>query len=123
MKTAKCGCRFATLIVLASISSACQKTDIAAGCPGLHSFEVSSAELDATHAVHSGNLKLLGVRGYAVEIPGFPDVKMAREKYGVSIIEGTSDAIANETCRGLIDQAQIYAKNYNLAVVKLHPRN
>ena len=99
MKLAKCSCRFAALIVLASISSACEKADIAAGCPGLHSFEVGSAGLDAKHAVQSGNSKLLGVRAYAVETPGFPDVKMAHEKYGISIIEGTSDAIANETCR------------------------
>jgi hypothetical protein len=114
----------AILIALTTSASGCKlatdrQADIAAGCPELRAFDVSAASATATRAVQSGDKKLLAVRGYAIEIPGIFDVHAARKKYGIFIIPGTSDAIANRTCGILNDQAISYAKIYNRTVTSL----
>ena len=52
----------------------------------MHTLEASSARLAAARAVQSGNDQLLAVRGYAIDIPGVPDVQAAKKKYGIVII-------------------------------------
>lgn len=111
------------LIVLACSSGCEQATDrkaeIASGCPNLHTLEASSARLAAARAVQSGNDQLLAVRGYAIDIPGVPDVQAAKKKYGIVIISGTSDAPANRTCDLLNVQAISNAEIYNRTVISL----
>ncbi len=93
--------------------------DIASGCPDLPRLIASTAPADALRDIHTGNVKLLAVMGYAREIPGVPDQEAVRGKYRIAVIPGTTDAVPNRTCADLNDKARSYAQAFNEAVIAL----
>ena len=71
---------------------------------------------DAKRSIENGNFALLGIAGYTVTIPGVDESKKFeyREKYGLRILEGTSDVVHGTEHLRLIRLAKGYAKKYNL---------
>jgi hypothetical protein len=71
---------------------------------------------DAKKAVDRSEFTFLGVYGYTWTIPGVEDSKKfeLRKKYGLKIIEGTSDALQGEEHKRLQGLATEYVKKYNL---------
>jgi len=65
-------------------------------------------------ALGAGDLRFLGVYGYALEVPGVPKSEADRiSKNGVLPIPGTSDALVSEEHGGLNDEVREYAAQYN----------
>jgi hypothetical protein len=69
----------------------------------------------ANASIEKGDFRLLGVRGYAVEVPGVGhDLAICNAiRDNVNIIEGTSD----DGARALNEKARKYAARYNAFVV------
>lgn len=88
------------------------------GCPGLPNLDPATAEADAKHALAAHDSHLLGVNGYATELPGVDDrdAEMAR-KIGVKTIPGTSDAPAGPVCAKRNAKARRYAEIYNRTIL------
>jgi hypothetical protein len=65
-------------------------------------------------ALGRGDLRFLGVYGYALEVPGVLKSEADRiSKNGVLPIPGTSDALVSEEHGTLNDEAREYAAKYN----------
>jgi hypothetical protein len=65
-------------------------------------------------ALEAGDLRFLGVYGYALEVPGVSNSETDRiSKNGVLPIPGTSDALVSEEHGALNDEAREYAAQYN----------
>jgi hypothetical protein len=65
-------------------------------------------------ALGAGDLRFLGVYGYAHEVPGVPKSESDRiSKNGILPIPGTSDALVSEEHAILNDEAREYASQYN----------
>jgi hypothetical protein len=78
----------------------------------LKSLNVLQAVTDADHAYANGDRRLLGVYGYALEVPelsGNPD----NYRYGIRPLDGTSDTACDDRERSLNTNARAYAKEYN----------
>lgn len=76
-------------------------------------------EDDFRRAVDSGDVRFVGVMGYALEVPGVPDYDSKYSRlYGVKVIEGTSDMYRDslELQRGQFYQR--YAENYNRLLLR-----
>ena len=73
---------------------------------------------DVAEAIRRGDFRFIGVMGYAVTLPGVEDYGEQYQSYGVRIIEGTSDVIANDAVRLLNEQAYRYAERYNKLLMK-----
>ena len=76
-------------------------------------------EDDFKNSVKRGDLRFVGLMGYALSVPGVPDFE---EKYsrsnGVKIIEGTSDSY-NNTAELLENEFyEEYAKRYNALLLE-----
>jgi hypothetical protein len=71
---------------------------------------------EAKKAVDRREFTLLGVDGYTWTIPGIDESKKfeLRKKYGLKIIEGTSDVVQGDEHARLQELATEYAKKYNL---------
>lgn len=80
----------------------------------LDALDPRRADADARAAIVNGDLHLLGVYGYAAEIPGVPDEGTSRN---VLMIEDTSDFIRNRAHAQFNDRAYAYAMAYNRAVI------
>jgi hypothetical protein len=79
---------------------------------------VGHAENDAKSAIARGDRRLLAVYGLTLEVPGVSDdVSKLRSKYGLRILEGTSDAIKDAQDRQTNLNARKYAKEYNRVVI------
>jgi hypothetical protein len=64
----------------------------------------------------------LAVRGYAIEVPGArEDVQSLQAKYGVRLIEGTSDMINGPEQEKLVRNARAYAELYNQTILTEKP--
>ena len=80
----------------------------------LRRLERADPTVDANEAIRRHDLRFLAIRGYATEVPGIDDYEERfSEKYGYRVIEGTSDALINDTDRTLQNLAIRYAKAYN----------
>jgi len=87
----------------------------------LESADVA-AEVEA--AVSKGDLRFVGVMGFGLLVPGVPDYQEKyAARYGVRVIENTSDAIENEEHRRLQDAAYRYAEKYNSLLIPQLPKN
>ena len=71
---------------------------------------------DAKKAVGRSEFTFIGVDGITWTIPGIDESKKfeLRKKYGLIIIEGTSDAVQGDEHTRLQGLATEYAKKYNL---------
>lgn len=106
----------AILLLSVLLLSACSHKTVActsnSKLDNLKSLNVSQAATDADHAYASGDRKLLGVYGYALEVPGLsgnPD----NYRYGIRPLDGTSDTACDDQERSLNSNARAYAKKYN----------
>jgi hypothetical protein len=79
---------------------------------------VGQAENDAKGAIARGDRRLLAVYGLTLEVPGVSDeVSKLRRKFGLRILEGTSDAIKDAQDRQMNLNARKYAMQYNRVVI------
>jgi len=97
----------------------------ASGCSGntmcrirLLRLSLENPVRDAERALMDGKREVIGVYGYAVELPGVPDDWKPRGGYTVRMIEGTSDVIIAGPCERFKAAARNYARDYNAVVVK-----
>ena len=79
---------------------------------------------EAERAVKRGDIRLVAVRGYSLELPGTPpgDVGLLRDMHGVREIEGTSDVLIGPDAIRLQHVALAYATRYNQTVRTLFRR-
>ena len=98
----------ACMLVLASerVVMAADVTESALTLQGVQSADPAA---DVKQALADHDYRFIGVRGYALEVPGAEDVY---EPFGVKIIEGTSD-VMDESQRA----AREYASRYNQLLI------
>jgi hypothetical protein len=72
----------------------------------------------AEAVVRSGAPYLLGIQGYALAFPGVDDPGVV-QRIGYRIMEGTTDAIKDESCRRYRTLAIQYAGRFNRRIVEL----
>jgi hypothetical protein len=82
--------------------------------------QTADPTVDARAAVANHDSRLLGIYGYTWMIPGIPEEHRLeyKDKYGLRMIEGTSDSIQNEEHGRLISAATTYAKKYNAEILR-----
>lgn len=72
---------------------------------------------DAAQAVAMSQLSFVGIMGYSVKVPGVDDWSLV-EKFGVRIVEGTSDVVRCYEQARLTMVATAYAEAYNREILK-----
>lgn len=81
-------------------------------------LDVSRAQADAAAALRAGDTRLIGIRGYAITIPGVQlDRDDVETRFGLKAINESGDVVAGEPHTFLIEQATRYAEIYNTAKV------
>ena len=95
--------------------SAVQNTDFAE----LRKLRIENAVSDARKSADSKDFRLLGVRGFALEVPGVQEDNplVIQSTYGIKIIEGTSDVVTGPEQEQLNANARTYAEKYNQTIV------
>lgn len=94
-----------------------------AGLSELRALKVDHAAVDAATAYRSGDHRLLGVYGFALDVPAFCGDPYAHADR-VRVLAGTGDAFCSREEQALNANARAYAKNYNqamLAELAAHP--
>ncbi len=82
-----------------------------------------SAESDARVAVAHGDRRLLAVYGYTIEVPGVRTaVTELKARYGLRMLEGTSDSYQSPGDQKLNENARRYASIYNRTVISQSTR-
>jgi len=71
---------------------------------------------NASAAADSGDLHVLGLLGYDLEVPGL-GLKWPKYKPGVYILPATSDAIEGSEHLGYLLVARQYAQRYNATII------
>jgi len=81
--------------------------------------ETSDPLVDAKRSIKANDFRLLAVLGYTWVLPGVKDERKfkLRKKYGIKIIEGTSDVLESEEHARLIKLARNYAYQYNREIL------
>ncbi len=109
------------------VESTKQASEIHAVTPERISVEVSENadfEGDFTKSIERGDLRFVGIMGYALVVPG---VKDYGEKYsktnGVKIIEGTSDSYPDSASLRRAVFWDAYASRYNALLLSYLSRN
>jgi hypothetical protein len=82
------------------------------GLSELRLLKVEEASKDAEVAYKYGDLRLIGVYGYSVEVPGFTG-NPYDHKDEIRMLDGTGDAYCTDEEQSLNKNARIYAKKYN----------
>jgi hypothetical protein len=81
-------------------------------------LQVEHAESDARSAIARGDRRLLAVYGYTTEVPGVnAGVTELRARYGLRMLEGTSDSYKGSKDKALNENARKYASLYNRVVI------
>lgn len=91
-----------------------ENVEAEADAPTLSGVQMRSAEQDANAALARGDTRLIGVFGFAREVPGAPAVSAYEAGGCVRMIEGTNDyenSWANK-------RAREYARRYNAQMLK-----
>lgn len=82
-------------------------------------LDAADPQTDAQEAIKKGDLRLLGLAGRSVNIPGV--IKEETLKYemkcGVQLIDGVSDVVRSDEHLRLMQKARSYALSYN-AIIK-----
>lgn len=82
----------------------------------------ANAEADVRNAIAKGDLRFVGVCGFAVDIPGLKDSeKHLVTPQGVKVIAGTTDATNDPAEHAFNTAAESYALTYN-RLLKEHLR-
>lgn len=83
-------------------------------CGGAVDYDPAKAGAVAAAAVAAGDCRAKGVYRYALDTPGLPQPDgELRERLGVDVIEGTSDAPRNAEEQRFNERAAKYAEAYN----------
>lgn len=82
-------------------------------------LEAADPIADATAALSKRDKRLVGVNGYTGMIPGVEETRKEdyRNRYGLRILEGSSDALVNHEHQRLVELACQYAEKYNTYIV------
>ena len=82
-------------------------------------LEAADPISDAYAALSKNDKRLVGVNGYTWIIPGVEEQRKDdyRNRYGLRILEGTSDVIVNSEHGRLVGLAGQYAKKYNTYIL------
>jgi hypothetical protein len=91
---------------------------IASACAAPPAIEPQQAEGDARVSIARNDHRLVGVYGYATEVPGA--TPMDEERLGVRFIEGTSDMPASAAESEFNTRARQYAARYNTVILAPH---
>jgi len=84
----------------------------------LKKLKIDNAVPDAKKAIAINDFRLLAVRGYTIEVPGIKEsVSKIEKKFGIKIIEGTSDAFEGPEHKYLNEIARKYAEQYNQTII------
>lgn len=78
----------------------------------LRALNPINAATDAERAYARGNARLIGVYGFAVEVPGYDGDPYAH-KADIRMLDGTDDAYCTKEEAGLNHSARVYARRYN----------
>jgi hypothetical protein len=73
---------------------------------------------EAEQVARSGAPYMLAVQSYSVSFPGLDDPQVAL-RVGYRTLEGTSDAIRDESCRAFQAQARRFAERYNRRLMSI----
>ena len=126
MRTLLILCVSLFLICLAGCSNKVNTKDRAPADYGeLPSLSVDHATEDARKAIRTGDFRLLGMNGFATDLPGVPidrgeDLRKIGSIYGVRILRGSTDTPADRQHEQLIDNAHQYAEKYNRTILAEH---
>ena len=82
----------------------------------LRRLRIADPVADADRAVSAGDTRLLGLAGFALEVPGASE--RDRRRLGVREIQGTSDFFDSVEHRQLQEIARGYAERYNRRVLQ-----
>jgi len=83
----------------------------------LRRLRIADPVADAGRAVSAGDTRLLGLAGFALEVPGASE--RDRRRLGVREIQGTSDFFDNVEHLQLQEIARGYAERYNRRILEL----
>jgi len=73
---------------------------------------------DAQVSIRNGDYRFAAVRGVVLNIPGLDLPINERRNLGYKIILGTNDMLENENHKRMVDAAYVYAKVYNIEILK-----
>jgi hypothetical protein len=106
------------IIVLVAALTACQEPVRNEKLRELSHLRVELAVADAEAALQRGDGRVLGVLGAACEVPGTRYMcSEAEAKYGLRILEGTSDEPHRGQEEAIDARARRYARVYNETIV------
>lgn len=84
----------------------------------LRKLAVADPVKDFEAAKKAGDLRFIGMMGYAMVVPGVPDYETRYSKrVGVKVVKGTTDAITSREQDRLQEAVRAYAEKYNELVI------
>ena len=106
----------------AALVSGCQSPAMPSGeCqPRSEKLAARNPEAEAELAIRSASPYLLAVQGYSISFPGVDDPQVAM-RIGYRTLEGTGDAIRDESCRAYQRAAMRFAERFNRRLMVLLP--
>jgi hypothetical protein len=101
------------LVLAGTFLAGCSKTS-GKYADQIRSLQAADVSAEVAAAVSKGDFRFVGVMGLALAVPGVPDYQdKYAAKYGVRVIEHTSDAIESSEHAQLQEVARTYAERYN----------
>lgn len=82
------------------------------GLDELRALNPINAPTDADRAYARGDARLIGVYGFALEVPGYDGDPYAH-KVDIRMLDGTGDAYCTKEEADLNHSARVYARKYN----------
>ncbi|HEY5047657.1 MAG TPA: hypothetical protein VII49_06545 [Rhizomicrobium sp.] len=114
--------RSCTLVIAFALAlSGCNRSETQVQARSHQSFsQFENPERDAMRAIRNRDFSLLGVNGFAVDVPGInADYEILREEYRIRLIAGTSDMAAGARGAAFNSAAKHYASKYNRFMFKV----
>lgn len=112
---------FPCIVIAAAVLLGCSHKEVECrsdkNLDHLKSLTLERAIQNADLAYVSGDKRLLGIHSVGLDVPalsGNPDAY----RYGIKIVEGTTDTVCNDQERSLMDNAREYSKRYNQEILK-----
>lgn len=111
------GALTAALVMLPACDRAARACDHQPGELVLGCIDPLSAEEDARRAARAGDLRVVAVPGYSLEIPGTKLTGWeASNRYGIIVVEGASDVLSDSEAEAM-EVAVLYAERYNTVMM------
>jgi hypothetical protein len=114
--------KIAALIVIFTTAGCISAASQPGKCqPYLNALSAKDPAAEAEQVVRSKNPHLLAIQGFSFSFPGVDDQETP-VRMGYRVMEGTTDAIWDESCRIYQRRATRYAEIFNRRVMELMPR-